>query len=54
MFDPQMPKWVAVLFGFITPMFFVTNGLYIKHLTNPKVGFNAMTVSFAASGTNSS
>ena len=48
-----MPKWIAVVFGFITPMFMVTNALYIKHLTKPEVGFNAMTVSFGASGTNS-
>ena len=48
-FDPKVPKWVAVLFGLLTPVFFVTSGLFIKHLTSPRVGFDAMTISFATS-----
>jgi drug/metabolite transporter (DMT)-like permease len=48
-FDPKVPKWVAVMFGLLTPVFFVASGLFIKHLTSPKVGFDAMTISFATS-----
>ena len=48
-----MPKWIPVLFGFLTPVFFVTSGLFIKHLTAPHVGFDAITVSFATSCTTS-
>jgi drug/metabolite transporter (DMT)-like permease len=44
-----VPKWVAVLFGLLTPVFFVTSGLFIKHLTSARVGFDAMTISFATS-----
>lgn len=47
--DEQIPKWVAVLFGILTPCFFVASGLFIKHLTSPKVGFDAMTISFSTS-----
>jgi hypothetical protein len=44
-----MPKWIAVLFGILTPCFFVGSGLFIKHLTSKEVGFDAMTVSFSSS-----
>jgi uncharacterized membrane protein len=47
--DAQLPKWIPVLFGFLTPCFFVASGLFIKHLTSPRVGFDAITVSFASS-----
>ena len=42
-----MPKWVAVLFGILTPFFFVASGFFIKHLTAPHVGFKATSVTFA-------
>jgi drug/metabolite transporter (DMT)-like permease len=48
-FDPKVPKWVAVVFGLLTPVFFVASGLFIKHLTSARVGFDAMTISFATS-----
>ena len=38
-----------MLFGILTPCFFVASGLFIKHLTSPKVGFDAMTISFSTS-----
>ena len=38
-----------MLFGILTPCFFVASGLFIKHLTSAKVGFDAMTISFATS-----
>jgi hypothetical protein len=47
--DALFPKWIPVLFGFLTPCFFVTSGLYIKHLTSKRVGFDAITISFASS-----
>jgi uncharacterized membrane protein len=37
------------MFGFLTPCFFVASGLFIKHLTSARVGFDAMTISFASS-----
>ena len=52
-YDPRFPKWVAVLFGILTPCFFVTSALFIKHLTSKEVGFDAMTVSFATSSATS-
>ena len=45
--DDRVPKWIAVLFGILTPCFFVANGLYIKHLTAPHVRFDAITISFS-------
>lgn len=48
-YDEQFPKWVAVLFGILTPCVFVAGGLWIKHMTKPHVGFDAMTVSFSSS-----
>ena len=50
-YDEKFPKWIAVLFGILTPCFFVASALFIKHLTSPQVGFDAMTVSFATSCT---
>ena len=50
-YDEKFPKWIAVLFGILTPCFFVASALFIKHLTSPKVGFDAITVSFASSCT---
>ena len=44
-----VPKWVAVMFGFLTPCFFTASGLFIKHLTKPSVGFNPITISFSTS-----
>jgi drug/metabolite transporter (DMT)-like permease len=44
-----VPKWVAVMFGFMTPCFFVSSGLFIKHLTKPSVGFDPITISFSTS-----
>ena len=48
-YDEKFPKWIAVLFGILTPCFFVAGGLWIKHMTKPGVGFEAMTVSFSSS-----
>jgi len=43
--DGQLvPKYVAVFFGAITPIFFVTASLFTKHVTKPSVGFNAQTI----------
>ena len=44
--DERVPKWVAVLFGLLTPCLFVASGLWIKHLTAPHVGFDSLSVSF--------
>lgn len=48
-YDEQFPKWIAVLFGILTPCVFVAGGLWIKHMTKSHVGFDAMTVSFSSS-----
>lgn len=48
--DESVPKWVAVLFGILTPFWMIANGLFVKHLTDPKVGFDAVNVSFLSSG----
>lgn len=48
--DEQVPKYVAVVFGVITPLWMIANSLFIKHLTNESIGFNATTVSFSSSG----
>ena len=49
-YDEQYPKWIAVVFGIMTPMWMIANSLFIKHLTNKSVGFDAITVSFTTSG----
>ena len=43
------PVWPAILFGFITPCVFCCQALYNKHMTNPRVGFDATTLSFGSS-----
>lgn len=48
-FDPEFPKWVAVLFGLVTPMWMIGNSLWIKHLTQPSIGFDPLTNSFSSS-----
>ena len=48
-FDPKVPKWIAVIVALITPIFFIISSLFIKHLTSPRVGFDAMTISFGSS-----
>lgn len=53
-YDPNFPKWVPVMFGVLTPVFFVTSGLFIKHLTSKRVGFDAMNISFSTTLSGSS
>jgi drug/metabolite transporter (DMT)-like permease len=37
---PLVPKFVAVIFGALTPCFFVAGGLFTKHATQASIGFN--------------
>lgn len=48
--DESVPKWVPVLFGIITPFWMIANGLFVKHLTQEHIGFDAINVSFLSSG----
>ena len=36
----RVAVWVPILFGFITPIFFTTNGMLQKHLSSKRVGFD--------------
>jgi drug/metabolite transporter (DMT)-like permease len=47
-FDAQFPQWPAVCFGLVTPMFMIANSLWIKHMTQPEIGFDALTNSFSS------
>ena len=48
--DGEVPKWVAVMFGILTPFWMIANGLFIKHLTKPEIGFDSTNISFLSSG----
>lgn len=41
--------WLAILWGFITPCFFLAQSFYTKFITKPKYNFNIKTASFATS-----
>jgi multidrug transporter EmrE-like cation transporter len=43
-----LPTWVPVIFGVITPMSFTANGMIVKTLTKPEVGFNPSVLSYSA------
>ena len=51
--DPQAPTWIAILWGFITPCFFLAQSFFTKFITKPKYNFNAKTVSFGTSSVSS-
>lgn len=44
--EPTAPAWIPVLFGLVTPMTFCSNGILTKHITHPRIGFNASRLSF--------
>lgn len=44
-----VPAWIPVLYAVLTPIMFSIQGLFIKHLTTPKMGFDATCVTFGAS-----
>jgi len=44
------PMWVPVTFSMATPFFFMIASLFMKHLTDKKVGFDSYTVSFGTTG----
>ena len=46
--EKVMPTWVPVIFGVVTPMCFTANGMLVKHLTGPKMGFDASILSFSS------
>lgn len=41
--------WVAIIWGFITPCFFLAQSFFTKFITQPKYGFNARTASLGTS-----
>lgn len=43
-----IPTWIPVIFGLVTPMFFCTNGILTKSLTNDKIGFDPSILSSSA------
>lgn len=45
--DPQSPTWIAILWGFITPCFFLCQTFHIKFITS-KYNFHARTTSFGS------
>ena len=47
--DSQYPTWVAILWGFITPCFFLTQSFFTKFITQPKYNFDAKTATFGTS-----
>mmetsp|Transcript_9676 Transcript_9676/g.16272 ORF Transcript_9676/g.16272 Transcript_9676/m.16272 type:complete len:184 (+) Transcript_9676:527-1078(+) len=47
--EALIPKWIPVVFSVMTPMFFIMQGLFTKHATNPKIGFHAQTLSITTS-----
>ena len=44
------PTWVPVCWAMLTPFFFMMASLFMKHLTDPKIGFESYTVSFGTTG----
>lgn len=44
----QSQVWVPVIFGILTAMAFTSNGMLTKHLTSPRINFNASTISYSA------
>ena len=51
--DQQSPTWIALLWGFITPCFFLAQSFYTKYITSPRFNFCARTVCFGSSATTS-
>ena len=44
-----VPAWIPVLYAILIPFVFSIQGLFIKHLTSERIGFNASCVTFGAS-----
>lgn len=53
LFDTKCPTWIAILWGFITPCFFLAQSFYTKFITQPKYNFDAKTASFGTSSVTS-
>lgn len=51
--DTESPTWIAILWGFITPCFFLAQSFFVKFITQPKFGFDAKTASFGSSSSTS-
>jgi len=43
-----LPKWVPIFIGLITPVGFTFNALLFKHLTSPRINFEASTIAFSS------
>lgn len=46
-------SWIAILWGFITPCFFLSQSFYTKFITQPKYNFDARTASYGTSSVTS-
>lgn len=51
--DPESPTWIAILWGFITPCFFLAQSFFTKFITQPKYNFDARTATFGTSSVTS-
>ena len=51
--DPKSPTWLAILWGVITPCFFLAQSFFTKFITQPKYNFDARTASFGTSSVTS-
>ena len=44
-----VPAWIPVMYAILTPFLFSIQGLFIKHLTSERIGFDCTCVTFGAS-----
>jgi len=43
-----LPKWLPVIISLLTPIGFTINAILVKHLTQPRIGFHATTMSLSS------
>ena len=51
--DPEMGSGIAIMWGFITPCFFLGQSFYTKYVTSDRFNFDAKTISYGTSCTSS-
>lgn len=45
----KFPAWPAIIFGFVTPCFFLASASFNKHITHESINFHAPTLSYGSS-----
>ena len=45
--EPLVKAWIPVLLGVLTPCFFATNVIFVKHLSGERVKFDSTTLTFS-------